>query len=335
MTLPTNLTTENRAHQAGDEEEFIGQCRLRHADLLNGDVKIHYVECGNSDGDLVLLLHGFPNFWYVWKNQFQALAEAGFHVIAPDLRGYNTSSKPLGVTSYARQPVLSDIVCIIDHFGAGKRAIVVGHDWGGAITWTLAEDYPSKLRKIVVVNSPHFSVLDRAFRANLRQLRRSWYIFFFQLSWLPELFMSHTRYRSLRRLLELGPCRPLPAIDVARHVIAFSETGAVHSSINYYRAAYKGLWATKSGSKPVGIQLPVGIIWGEDDHYLGKELAEPPKSLASNVSITFLPGCSHWPMWDEPDHFNQVLLSHLARETVGLVPSVTADHKMFTNHPRL
>jgi hypothetical protein len=123
MKLQTKLVTENQA-EAG-QEEVIGECQLQHGEILNGDIKIHYVECGKSDGDLVLLLHGFPNFWYVWKNQFQPLAEAGFHIIAPDMRGYNTSSKPTGVASYGRQPVLSDVVCIIDHFGAGKRAIVV------------------------------------------------------------------------------------------------------------------------------------------------------------------------------------------------------------------
>ncbi|CAK9864819.1 unnamed protein product [Sphagnum jensenii] len=311
MKLQTKLVTENQA-EAG--QEVIGECQLQHGEILNGDIKIHYVECGKLDGDLVLLLHGFPNFWYVWKNQFQPLAEAGFHVIAPDMRGYNTSSKPTGVASYGRQPVLSDVVCIIDHFGAGKRAIVVRHDWGGAVAWALAEDYPSKLTKIVVVNSAHLSVLGQLMRTNFQQLWRTWYILFFQLSWLPEFVISCRRYRTLRRVLELGPCRPQPAIDVERHVMAFSEKGAVQASINYYRAGYQGLWGQKPGSKP-GTQLPVGIIWGEADQYLINELAEPPEALATDTSIMFLPKCSHWPMWDEPDHFNQLLLSLLSSDT--------------------
>jgi pimeloyl-ACP methyl ester carboxylesterase len=153
----------------------------------------------------VLLLHGFPNFWYVWKNQFQPLAEAGFHVIAPDMRGYNTSSKPIGVASYGRQPVLSDVVCIIDHFGAGKRAIVVGHDWGGAVAWALAEDYPSKLTKIVVVNSAHLSVLGQLMWTNFQQLWRTWYILFFQLSWLPEFVMSCRRYYNFNGFTPFEP----------------------------------------------------------------------------------------------------------------------------------
>jgi pimeloyl-ACP methyl ester carboxylesterase len=115
-------------------------------------------------------------------------------------------------------------------------------------------------------------------------------------------------------VLELGPCRPQPAIDVERHVMAFSEKGAVQASINYYRAGYQGLWGQKPGSKP-GTQLPVGIIWGEADQYLINELAEPPEALATDTSIMFLPKCSHWPMWDEPDHFNQLLLSLLSSDT--------------------
>jgi pimeloyl-ACP methyl ester carboxylesterase len=231
-------------------EEVIEGCRVQHGELWNGDVKIHYVECGDRNGELVIdqpnlaflsgchstgrskdacvsvllesltglgfvnfcclqvvLVHGFPNFWYVWKNQFQELAEAGYHVVAPDMRGYNSSSKPKGIRNYSRRLVVSDIVRIMEQLGNGKPATVVsipftrlaqsfnqsgvsavshflkwqvGHDWGGFVAWAVAEDFPDKVKKAVTVNVPHTSVFAEAMRSNFHQLRLSWYIGKFQ-----------------------------------------------------------------------------------------------------------------------------------------------------------
>ncbi|XP_024367427.1 uncharacterized protein [Physcomitrium patens] len=168
--IPEELDME-RDKEAG-MEEVVEDCRVQHGELWNEDVKIHYVECGDKNGELVVLIHGFPNFWYVWKRQFLALAESGYHVVAPDLRGYNSSSKPKGIQHYGRCGVVSDMVRIIDGLGGGKPSTVVGHDWGGFVTWALVEDFPDKV-KAIFVNVPHATVFSEAVRSNFRQMRRS------------------------------------------------------------------------------------------------------------------------------------------------------------------
>ncbi|KAG0603279.1 hypothetical protein M758_10G081200 [Ceratodon purpureus] len=201
-------------------EEVVGGCLVQHGQVWNGDVKIHYVECGDKNGELVVLIHGFPNFWYVWKNQFLALAEAGYHVVAPDLRGYNTSSKPDGIQCYGRSAVVSDMVLLIDHLGNGKPATVVGHDWGGFVTWALAEDFPQKVKKAVLANVPHSSVFGSALRSSLRQIRRSWYIGIIPLmhpssnQFFMRVVSTHFKFDAVtsRNIVQNGVCNDVPGL---------------------------------------------------------------------------------------------------------------------------
>lgn len=294
--------------EEGGSEEVVGGCLVQHGQVWNGDVKIHYVECGDKNGELVVLIHGFPNFWYVWKNQFQALSEAGYRVVAPDLRGYNTSSKPDGIQYYGRCGVVSDMVSLIDQLGNGKPATVVGHDWGGFVTWALAEDFPQKVKKAVLVNAPHSSVFGSVLRSSLKQMRRSWYIGFFQLPWLPEWLMTGNGCKTLKVALGIVP--GFQPVDVERHVKAYEKAGVIKGAINYYRAAFRGYWpAVTPRSTPV--ELPVDLIWGERDDFLGIELAIIPSTIATNAVIKLLPHSSHWPMWDDPKQFNSVLLDSI------------------------
>ncbi|KAG0582373.1 hypothetical protein KC19_3G054600 [Ceratodon purpureus] len=354
---PEDLEMDEGQDDEVGTEEVIEGCRVQHGELWNEDVKIHYVECGDKNGELVIgqfclhfgchsflnelfrsdsvcfcyfseldrsslfvnisclqvvLVHGFPNFWYVWKNQFQALAGAGYHVVAPDLRGYNSSSKPKGIQNYSRRLVVSDIVRVIDQLGNGKPATVVGHDWGGFVTWAVAEDFPDKVKKAVIVNVAHTSVFAEALRSNLRQLRQSWYIGFFQLPWLPEWLMTHSNFKSLKAAFSGTTFQP---IDIDRHVKAYGKAGAAEGGINYYRAAMRGHWApAPSAPRPIRVELPVDLIWGELDRYLRKELAVIPKAIAPNAVVKLLPHCSHWPMWDDPKLFNALLLESLSSQ---------------------
>jgi pimeloyl-ACP methyl ester carboxylesterase len=261
---------------------------------------------------LVVLVHGFPNFWYVWKNQFQALAEAGYHVVAPDLRGYNSSSKPKGIRNYSRRLVVSDIVRIMEQLGNGKPATVVGHDWGGFVAWAVAEDFPDKVKKAVTVNVPHTSVFAEAMRSNFHQLRLSWYIGFFQLPWLPEWFMTNRSFKVLKASFSHAIFQP---IDIDRHVRAYRKAGAAEGAINYYRAAMRGHWApAPDAPRPIRVELPIDLIWGELDRYLRKELAVIPKAVAPNAVVKRLPHCSHWPMWDDPKQFNALLLESVSSQ---------------------
>lgn len=200
-------------------------------------LRLHYVDAGS--GPLVVLLHGFPEFWFSWRHQIPTLKAAGFRVVAPDLRGYNLSGKPRGVPAYAASLVARDIEQLIQVCGA-DRAVVVGHDWGGAIAWHFAMRYPQKLERLVIMNAPQPARFLRALRT-WRQLRKSWYILFFQIPWLPEALIRAGRFASLRRTLRTGPLRPgaLTAADIERYVEAAAQPGALTAAINYYRAALR------------------------------------------------------------------------------------------------
>jgi pimeloyl-ACP methyl ester carboxylesterase len=173
---------------------------------VNG-IRLHYVEAGT--GPLVLLLHGFPEFWGSWRHQIPALADAGFRVLAPDLRGYNLSSKPAGVESYRVAELVGDVVGLIRHAGE-ERATVVGHDWGGAIAWATAMRRGERIHRLIILNAPHPAAYLRELRRP-GQLLRSWYVFFFQLPLLPECLVRARDYA-------LGGDGPAPPADAPRCV---------------------------------------------------------------------------------------------------------------------
>jgi pimeloyl-ACP methyl ester carboxylesterase len=148
-------------------------------------VTLSVLEAGPCDGPLVVLLHGFPELSYTWKAQLAALSEAGCFVVAPDQRGYATSDKPEGIRAYHLDELARDTVGLIDHYGR-EDAVVVGHDWGAAVAWWVALQHPQRVRRLVVMNVPHPTVFERTLRTNLGQLKRSWYMGFFQLPHFPE-----------------------------------------------------------------------------------------------------------------------------------------------------
>src|SRR5712691_788716 len=161
---------------------------------VNG-IRLHYAESGSGD-ELVILLHGFPEFWYSWRHQLAALGKI-YHVVAPDMRGYNLSDKPAQVKDYSVESLVEDVIGLIRHFGADKAAIV-GHDWGAGVAWAVAQKYPERVSKLAVLQVPPAAV----WRANmtLRQLLRSWYMFFFQLPRVPEWIIARNNFISLARV---------------------------------------------------------------------------------------------------------------------------------------
>jgi epoxide hydrolase 4 len=279
----------------------------RTADL--GDVRLHYVEAG--EGPLVVLLHGFPEFWYSWRHQIPALAAAGFRVIAPDQRGYNLSSKPRRIRAYDVDYLARDVARLIQRCGAERAAAVIGHDWGGGVAWAFAMRYPALLERLAILNVPH-PVRMLAGLRTLRQLRKSWYIFFFQLPWLPEAWFRVGHFASLRQVFRRDPVRPsaFPDAVVDRYVEAMARPRAVTSAINYYRAfVRKGL---REGTRTMQrIECPVLVVWGEHDSYLGLELATPPRRWVPNARVERLPDASHFVQNDRPEQVNALLLDFL------------------------
>ncbi len=279
-----------------------------HREAVVNGVRLHYVEAGS--GPLVVLLHGFPEFWYSWRRQIPALAAAGFHVLAPDLRGYNLSAKPAGVRHYRLEALTADVAGLIRHAGA-ERAAVAGHDWGGAIAWTLALRQPQVLERLIVLNAPHPAAFFRELRT-LGQLVKSWYMFFFQLPLLPELVLRAGDFAFFDRTLRGDPVRPdcFTAEDVRRYKEAIGRPGALTAALNYYRANLGRKEWREVGRLP-RIDVPTLLIWGEQDNYLGLPLTRGLEPWVSNLRVERIPAASHWVQNDAADEVNRLLIDFL------------------------
>ena len=253
----------------------------------------------------------FPGVLYSWHHQIPALAAAGFSCGRPRWRGYNETDKPRGVHHYRIDLLLNDIVGLIEHFGS-RRAIVVGHDWGGALAWFLAIRRPEVVEKLVIMNAPH----PAAFRRELRgwaQWWRSTYMLFFQLPLLPEWLLQAGDYYLLKRVLRRQPTRPgaFTNADIARYQQALAQPGARTAALNYYRAARRFRRAV-SGSRRV-ISAPTLLIWGERDPYLGTRLTQGLDAWVPHLQVERLPNASHWVQNDAPEEVNRLLLLFLAK----------------------
>jgi pimeloyl-ACP methyl ester carboxylesterase len=285
----------------------------RYADL--GDVRVHYVEAG--EGPLVLLLHGFPQFWYEWRHQIPALVEAGFRVVAPDMRGYNLSDKPPGVRAYRLELLARDVERLI--LACGERtAAVVGHDWGAITAWFAAMRHPGRVGRLAILNVPHPARFPEVLLSP-GQLLRSSYVLFFQLPGLPEEVIRAGDFALLRSALRRDPVRAgaFTAEDIERYVGAMARPGALTATLNYYRALLRNPKGTRALLKRV--EAPVLVIWGERDRFLNRGLAEPPRLWVPNLlRVERLPDASHWVAEDRPLEVNTLLLDFLRAPPTAL-----------------
>jgi len=277
---------------------------------VNG-VRLHVVQDGPDHGRLVLLLHGFPEFWYGWRHQIPALADRGFRVWAPDQRGYNLSEKPSGLDAYTRDQLAADAAGLIAASGR-ERAVVVGHDWGAAVAWRLAGKHPELVDRLVIINVPHPQVFRQHLRTNLGQLLRSWYVFAFQLPGLPEALARWKDWRPLTRALTRTS---LPGTfseeDLARYREAWSRPGAYPAMLNWYRAAVRR--PSPPLEDPV-IQPPTLVIWGSRDRFLDPALAEPSAGMCRDGRLEIFPEATHWVIHEQPDRVNRLILEHVTEE---------------------
>jgi pimeloyl-ACP methyl ester carboxylesterase len=272
-----------------------------------GDQRLHYVETG--EGPLVVLLHGFPEFWYGWRRQIGPLAAAGFRVVAPDTRGYNLSSRPEDVASYDVGLLAADIKGLIHERGA-ETAMVAGHDWGGTIAWTLAMNHPEVVDRLAILNAAHPRKLSQGLH-HPDQLRRSWYFFFFALPDLPEAVVHANHWHFFRHFLHDANPAYTPE-EIGRYVEAWSQPGAATGMINYYRSSVRqSQKKAEAALRPV--KVPTLVIWGQRDHYLGPELAEPDRDDVPNLDrVERLPDASHWVHHDEAERVTQLLTDFFA-----------------------
>ena len=272
--------------------------------IING-IRLHWMEQGS--GPLVLLLHGFPEFWYSWRAQIPALAER-FHVVAPDLRGYNTSEKP--PTGYDLATLTDDVVALIDAFGA-ERAHIVGHDWGGVIAWAAAMRFPQRTDRLVVLNAPHPMRFQEVIRTP-RQLLRSSYAFFFQLPLLPEALLGANRCWLLARGMQRSAVvKEVFTGDVLdRYREAMSRPGALRAALAYYRASFRERNRLPRIVGDGTVRAPTLLLWGVHDQALGKELTEGLERWVPDLRVVYL-DCGHWTQQERPKEVNRHLLEFL------------------------
>ena len=269
------------------------------------DVRLHYVEDGT--GPLVVLLHGFPDFWYSWRHQLPVLAAAGFRVVAPDMRGYNLSDKPRKISEYSLDRLATDVVELVAALGE-PRAHVVAHDWGGVVAWAVAAWHPDVVDRLVVLNAPHIDMYRRAL-ASPRQLARSWYTGLFQLPGAPALLRARA-YAPMKRALKTTSTEgAFTDEDLARYVESWSQPRAIESQLAYYRAGSR--WTLGRSERLPVVERPVLVVWGERDQTMQALFADVPPEIATDVTVELIPHATHWVHLDDPERVNELLLAFL------------------------
>jgi epoxide hydrolase 4 len=270
------------------------------------NVKLHVVSHGPQNGSLVILLHGFPEHWYSWRHQLKALGDAGFFAVAPDQRGYNLSDKPQKIKDYSLDTLTQDVAELIRHYGR-EKAIIVGHDWGGVVAFRFAMDYPKMTQKLIIMNAPHPNAFAREIK-KFRQLKRSWYMFYFFIPWLPEkMFLLAPQYWAQDVFHNKSFNKDaFDAEEIQTMVKAWQQPGAMRSMLHWYRAAF--LHKPKNHTLP--IQSPTLIIWGMRDFALGPALIENMAPwFEGSLQIERIEDSSHWVQNEAPHEVNNHLLS--------------------------
>jgi pimeloyl-ACP methyl ester carboxylesterase len=276
--------------------------------VVNG-VRLHWVSAGDEAGPLVVLLHGFPDFWYGWRHQLPALSAAGYRAVALDLRGYNLSERPARVEEYRRDVLADDVAALVRHLGA-ERATIVGHDWGGVVAWHLAARRPEVVDRLAVLNAPHPARYRRLLR-HTSQWARSWYVGFFQLPHVPEWTLRAMGHAALAAIWRGGHARPgaFGPRELAAYRAAFAAPGAVEAALAYYRA----LFSHPAPAAPERRVLPhrTLVVWGLRDGALVAANCEGLEPWVPRVRVVRVPEAAHWVMADAPAAVNAALLELL------------------------
>ena len=278
---------------------------LEHIFLPTNDIRLHVAQSGSRYGPLVILLHGFPEFWYGWRHQIQPLVNAGLRVWVPDQRGYNLSDKPSGIAAYQLDELAKDVVGLIDSAGA-DQCFLVGHDWGAAVAWWVAWQYPDRLQKLAILNMPHPAVMMHTLMRSPAQLRRSWYIFFFQVPFLAEAILRNNDCSLLVKAL-LSGSQPgsFTQEDLDLYLQAWWRRGAITGMLNWYRAIVR---TPVNMSANLHIKVPTLVLWGAQDTALSLSMAKPSLDLCDAGKLVIFENASHWVQHDVSDSVNKHLV---------------------------
>ncbi|MBD2035685.1 alpha/beta fold hydrolase [Leptolyngbya sp. FACHB-321] len=290
---------------------IMSEASWHHDTIHTNGIKLHYVTQG--EGPLMLMLHGFPEFWYSWRHQIPEFAR-DHKVVALDLRGYNDSDKPEAQSAYVMAEFIKDIKGVIEGLGYA-RCVLVGHDWGGAIAWSFAYAYPELIDRLIVLNLPHPAKFAEGLRTP-QQLLRSAYIFFFQLPILPELLIQLNDFQVLEAAFK-GMAVDKTTFsddDIEAYKNAFAKRDTLTATLNYYRNMFEqGLTTSDWGI----LTVPTLLIWGEADAALGKELTYGTEKYVQDFRIRYIPNCSHWVQQEQPQLVNQLMREFLGESGIG------------------
>jgi epoxide hydrolase 4 len=290
---------------------------IEHGFAEANGIRIHYAEAGS--GTPILLLHGFPDFWYSWRFQMPALAAAGFRAIAPDLRGYGRTDAPHGTAAYRMDALVADGVGLMDALGL-ESAGVAGHDWGGVIGWYLAMYHPDRVPRLAIVNAPHPVTFARESKRP-GQMLRSAYAAFFQLPAVPEAVLRAGGLALLRRAWRRGPAPE--ERDVERYAEAFEDPARLTAALNYYRAS-----ARHRVPRARRIGVPTMVVWGERDPFLKTSVLDGLEEWVEDLTIHRF-SAGHWLQIEEPERVNDSLVGffgHADRQDSARPPGGSDAH---------
>lgn len=286
----------------------MGDASISHRMIQTSSIRLHITQAGPKSGPVLIFLHGFPEFWYSWRHQISYFANRGYRVIVPDQRGYHLSDKPAAVSDY-RIPVLAqDVLEILQAEGIDQAEMLVGHDWGGALSWYLAEHHGTHFKRVAILNVPHPLTMRREILTSWSQLKKSWYILLFQLPGIPErLLMKDECFALTTMMQKTAPKHTFSKADLQKYVEAWQQPHAIKSMLNWYRAAIR----YPPQMRQQRITIPLLLIWGMKDHALNSIMAAPSLLTCENSRLVEIPEASHWVQNDSPDEVNGALTAFL------------------------
>ncbi len=286
------------------------------------EMRIHYAALG--EGDLMLFLHGFPEFWYEWKNQLDDFGR-DHRAVAPDMRGYNLSSKPADVEQYQMPHLVEDVRALAEHLGYDKF-VLVGHDWGGVVAWAFAIAHPDYLEKLIIINAPHPGVFARELRQNPAQQGASQYMLMFRSEQAEQILSANDYAALVNAVMGEGLKKGhFTEEDRRAYIEAWSQPGALTGGLNYYRAARAGppagdgddggLGDSLVGWPSLTVNVPTLVIWGEKDEALLTGNLEGLGEFVPDLTVRRIPDGTHWVVHEQP-----VLVNSYIREFIAGKP---------------
>lgn len=290
---------------------------IRHGYAAANELKLHYAASGPEDGHLLLFLHGYPEFWYAWRHQLADLGDT-YHCVAPDLPGYNLSSKPVEVARYRTKRLIQDVAAFAAQFSRKRKFTLVAHDWGGALAWAFAIKHPELLERLIIINAVHPGAFQREIARNPAQGAASQYIHEIRAEGSEARYAANDYallWRSLEKTAEAGH---LTSADRAAFVSAWSQPGALTGMFNWYRAMRMDppkpggqAQAELYDDEQLMVRVATRVMWGMQDTALLPGCVEGLERWVPNLDVRHVPDGSHWIVYEKPQLISETIRNWL------------------------